>query len=153
MRLFVTTLMFAIAAVAFAQVLETDNSPEAVDEIRSLESNLSNLIVHGDWDEFSKFLAADYVRTIADGRSETRDQTMATLRSGEPRILAMIPEELEVRLYGDTAIVTGNLTLTARLENRVREKRNRFTDVFIRRSGRWFLAATQITPAAPVGKR
>lgn len=94
---------------------------------------------------YAKSLATGYVRTAGDGRTENSEQSMATLRSGDPKIVAMIPEDLEVRLYGDTAILTGSLILTTRQQNRVRERHSRLTEVFIRRSGFWFLAATQIT--------
>jgi ketosteroid isomerase-like protein len=147
-RALLAGLLFATVLCACAQdrVLQRDDNPEAVAEVKALEQKLADLIVQGNWDEYSKFLASDYVRTIADGRSETRDQTMATLRSGEPKIVAMIPEDVEVRLYGDTAILTGKLIVTARQENKVRERHSRFTEVFIRRNGHWFLAASQTTP-------
>ncbi|HEX3322471.1 MAG TPA: nuclear transport factor 2 family protein [Terriglobales bacterium] len=125
--------------------LERDVNPAAVAEVRALELKLSDLIVQGNWNEYEKILASGYVRTTADGQSENKDQSLATLRSGEPKIVAMIPEEMEVSVYGDTAILTGNLTITARKDNKIRERHSRLTDVFIRRGGAWYLSATQMT--------
>jgi uncharacterized protein DUF4440 len=141
-------LLFAALYPATAQEqprLQNDDNPETVAEIKTLEVRLSALIVAGKWDEFAKSIASGYVRTIGEAKPENREQALATLRSGEPKVVAMIPEEMEVRLYGDAAILTAHLTLTARQDNRVRERHAWMTEVFIRRTSSWFLAATQIT--------
>jgi hypothetical protein len=124
--------------------VQNNNDAETVAQIKTLELKLSDLIVKSNWDEYAKLLASGYVRTVGEAKAENREQALMTLRSGEPKIVAMIPEDLEVRLYGDTAIVTGHLTLTARQENKVRERHAHFTDVFVRHTGDWSLAATQI---------
>lgn len=146
-KLYVLMLSLAALQHSYAQdsVLQSDANCQAVAEIKLLESTLSDLIVKGRWDEYAKSLASDYVRTIGEEAAESREKVLATLRSGEPRIVAMIPEELDVHLYGDTAILTGNLTITASQDRKVRERHARFTEVFIRRNGQWMVAATQIT--------
>jgi len=146
-KLYVLLLSLAALNPSYAQdsILQSDANPQAIAEIKMLESTLSDLIVKGRWDEYAKSLASDYVRTIGEGAAEGREKVLATLRSGEPRIVAMIPEELDVHVYGDTAILTGNLTITASQDRKVRERHGRFTEVFIRRSGQWLVAATQIT--------
>lgn len=148
-RVTLTAVFVALVCLASAQehLLQRDDNVHGTEDIKVLELKVSELVVQADWVALSKLLSSDYVRTLADGHSENREQTMATFQSGEPKIVAMIPEEIEVRIYGDTAISTGKLTLTARQENKVRERHSRFTDVFIRRNGQWFLVATQTTPA------
>ena len=54
----------------------------------------------------------------------------------------MEPTELDVEVYGDTAVLTGKLTVTSAAESR----QSRFRKVFIRRDGRWFLVSLQGTP-------
>jgi hypothetical protein len=141
------TLLFAALHLAFAQEQPSpaDDNRETIAAIKTLETKLSDLIVKSNWDEYAKSLASGYVRTVGEAKAENREQALATLRSGDPKIVAMIPEEMEVRLYGDTAILTAHLTLTARQDNPVRERHARMTEVFIQRNGTWFLAATQIT--------
>jgi hypothetical protein len=51
----------------------------------------------------------------------------------------MEPTELEVEVYGDTAILTGKLAITT--ANAVRH--SRFRKVFIRKDGQWFLVSLQ----------
>ena len=110
--------------------MQSDANPQAIAEIKDVESTLSDLIVKGRWDEYAKSLASDYVRTIGEGAAEGREKVLVTLRSGEPRIVAMIPEELDVHVYGDTAILTGNLTITASQDRKVREMHGRCTRGF-----------------------
>jgi hypothetical protein len=51
----------------------------------------------------------------------------------------MEPTELEVKVYGDTAILTGKLAVTT--AGAVRHAR--FRKVFIRRGEQWFLVSLQ----------
>ena len=52
---------------------------------------------------------------------------------------AMEPTELEVTVYGDTAILTGKLAVTTAGA----VSHGRFRKVFIRRGGQWFLVSLQ----------
>jgi hypothetical protein len=51
------------------------------------------------------------------------------------------PGELSVRVFGDAAIITGRNTITG--VQRARTARIRFTDVFVRRDGRWQAVGAQ----------
>ena len=70
-KLYVLMLSLAALQHSYAQdsVLQSDANPQAVAEIKLLESTLSDLIVKGRWDEYAKSLASDYVRTIGEERS------------------------------------------------------------------------------------
>ncbi len=61
-------------------------------------------------------------------------------RSREGRSVQATMDQLAVRAYGDTAIVTGRTTATAPVALRLR-----FTDVFVRRNGRWLVVASHAT--------
>jgi ketosteroid isomerase-like protein len=61
------------------------------------------------------------------------------------KILDLSPEDLKIRVYGETAIVTGHFTLVQRRNGRVDTFFARQTDVFLKRGGRWLLAASHAT--------
>ncbi len=57
--------------------------------------------------------------------------------------------DMKVRVYGDTAVVTGRLHRVGKDKNGSFDRNYMFTDIFIRRDGRWQIIATQATFVAP----
>ena len=53
-------------------------------------------------------------------------------------------EELRVRIYGDVAIATGIVNTIQ--DPGAKAKRNSFTDVFVRRNGKWLAVNAQELP-------
>ncbi len=56
-------------------------------------------------------------------------------------------EELQIRIYGDVAIATGIVSTLLKPESK--PKRTAFTDVFIRRGGKWLAVNAQELPLEP----
>lgn len=88
-----------------------------------------------------EILAGDFVDVSYQGRFRTKaDHLKATLAPSQSR---QTLDELEVRLYGDTGIVNGrDRVVTADGSGTYKI---RFTDVFVRRAGRWQAVSTQET--------
>ena len=124
-----------------AGTLSADHNDAAEAEIKALEFHLAKLLVSRNFDEYETNLAADYTRINASGVVETREQVMTNYRAGQaaPGGGSMEPTELDVKVYGNTAILTGKLSVT----NSAGTRRSRFRKVFIRRGGRWFLVSLQ----------
>ena len=57
--------------------------------------------------------------------------------------------DLRIRVYGETALVTGRRHEKARLRGEPRAEDIRFTRVYIRRQHRWQVVASQVTPILP----
>ena len=153
----VTLLLVSILATAtvIAQSAPAQPTParlvvnaQAEEEIKALEAKVADLIVHGDWDQYEKLLVSDYAGITYDGKLENREVMMSSLRSGPRKIIVMEPEDLRVRTYGETAVLQGQLTISARESGRVSTKVERFTEVFVRQNGQWYLAARQETATA-----
>jgi len=53
-----------------------------------------------------------------------------------------VVDDVTVMLYGDAAVVRGRTSVSARVNEAPVSARIRFTDVFIRRSGRWQAVAS-----------
>lgn len=57
--------------------------------------------------------------------------------------------DTQVRVNGDTAVVTGIVTMKGKYKDQDISGRYRFTDTFVRRDGRWLILASQSTRVAP----
>ena len=76
----------------------------------------------------------------------TKDQALEMCRSGPP--VTSTVDELMVRSYDDTAIVTGRTTAMTVGDSAPQTIVLRFTDVFVRRQGRWIVVASHATRLA-----
>ena len=140
--------LLALTAGAQGPGLKADADPSGASEIKNLELELAKLIVKGDWAQYSIHLGDDYVRVGAHGEVENKDEVLAGYRSGKNLILDMIPEDLQVKSYGDTAILNEHLTMLVRQNGHVITSVHRVTEVFIRRAGQWSMVALSDVPMA-----
>jgi hypothetical protein len=132
------SILIAASLPASAAVPSADPDAAAEAEIKALELHLAQLLVSRQLDEYEKYLAADYTRINGSGVVETREQVLAGFRASTGEF-SMQPTDLVVNIYGDTAILTGKLTIASTEATRV----SRFRKVFIKRDGRWFLVSLQ----------
>ena len=140
-------LTLSIALTAQQPDVHADANPVAEGEIKALELRLAELIVSGDWDEYAKHLALDYLHTRDNGQVESKDEALAGLRDVKRKIIVMEmePADLVIHIYGDTAVSSAEFTIRVRDNGQVKSRRSRQTDVFVKRDGQWCLVAGQGT--------
>lgn len=90
---------------------------------------------------FATVLDDDFVITFEDGSTYSKTGYLSYSASSSTRVeLAEIPE-MKVRVHGDTAIVTGVYHEKGLDAQRAYDYRDRFTDVWMKKSGKWRLVA------------
>jgi len=103
------------------------------------------LQVERDWEQASvkhdqgaleRVLAPEFVSTDSDGLMQTRAE-MARRHPADLEVLAFSHDDYKVHVFGDAAVVTGRASMTAAQNGRRFSTQERFTDVFVRRDGRW----------------
>jgi ketosteroid isomerase-like protein len=125
--------------------VKADANSAVQTEVQNLELELAKLVVKGEWAQYADFLTDDYARITTQGNIQTKQDVMNELREPARKVLDVLPEELQVRIFGDTAILTGHMTVLARQQGRVTTSFSRYTRVFVKRNNRWMLAAEQGT--------
>ena len=136
--------MRTILALSLLVALFT-SLPAAADDSRQLldlEQRWLTAAMQRDIPALKEILADDFVDVTYEGG--LRDKADHLESSLAPSKSKQSLEELKVRFYGDTGIVTGlNVIVTA---DGSTTYRIRFTDVFVRRGGRWQAVSAQETP-------
>ena len=133
----------ASALIVVALMAQTDATTAALVDI---EQQLTKLILAGDRDGYSAFLADDWSVINTDGNILTKEQVLREMFvTGQRRIDAIAVDEMKVRPLGDVAIVTGRTIASGKLRGATVTATLRFTDVFARRDGRWQIVASQGT--------
>ena len=154
MRWLICVLGLSLGGYAVAQSssrgIHADTNPAAEEEIRELEFHLVDLLVKGD-PAYGPHLAEDYVLIGSDGNVHYKAEMVARFLARDPanRPEAMTPTDLQVRIYGDTAVMNFVLKLERTTNGRRETATARATKVFIRRGGQWYMVNNQGTPLPP----
>ena len=91
-----------------------------------------------------RLYADDYTYTHSNGTVANKAQDIAASMSPDQAWTAHRSDDLKVRIYRDVAVVTGISTLTGSAKGYVSGPR-RFTEVWVRRNGRWQMVGGQST--------
>ena len=114
---------------------------EAVATLHELNAHYIRAFVESDTDWYEQNLTDDFVCIRADGRRVDRAEFLRITAEG-PGVTDVTVDEIDVRPYGDVALVHGVTSYTRDGSPMSR----RYTDVWLRRDGRWKAVAAQITP-------
>jgi len=87
----------------------------------------------------------DYTFTNPHGDFLTKKQRLENLRSAHTQIESVGSEDQDVRVYGDTAVITGRVTLKGKYSGKEASGLYRSISVWVNQRGRWRLVANQIT--------
>ena len=114
-------------------------------ELESLVEQLASTWRQRDCEGWGALIADDWSVTHIDAQVITKPEALEMCRTGPP--VSTTVDQLRVRVYGDTAIVTGR-TKAAVTGSTPQVVVLRFTDVFVRREGRWVVVASHATRVA-----
>jgi imidazolonepropionase-like amidohydrolase/ketosteroid isomerase-like protein len=114
--------------------------------LRDIEERLATAWVKGNRSFIEQILADDWSVTDLTGRVLKKAEVLEEAFGSQDRqIVSMRIDEINVRPFGDWAIVTGRTKAAGKYRGKVAEVTLRFTDVFAYRNGRWQVAASQAT--------
>lgn len=104
-------------------------------------------LASGDSATLERILAPDFLHPVFTGDIIDKAEHIAYV-AAHPRPASVRTrfERLDVRLYGTTAIATGIVVATH--DGQAGARRTVFTDVFVKRSGRWQAVSAQETEVA-----
>lgn len=118
-----------------------ENKVEA--ELMQLERNIGEANISRDKAFFERVEADEFIFTDSGGGITTKAEDVAGLDkpAGAFKLISYVVDEMKVQIYGKTAVVTGRVTTTSKGADREVTGKSRFTDVFVKRGGRWQLVA------------
>lgn len=117
-------------------------------QIARAEDDWRKARIAGDTAFLERFYAAEGRIQGMDGKVQPRAADIALFKSGKIKPKFINHGPLDIAVYGDTAVVTGVDHLGGTAFGRYGEMYLRFTDVLIRRDGRWQLVVQQTTPTS-----
>lgn len=133
------------APAATSTPAATENAEPA---IRKLVTERDQAIQSGDVAAIERIYSDDYISTSATGLHRTKAEVIEDFKSGALKIESISSDDVNVRQHGDTAIVTGRMTAKGKDRGRDVSGERRFTQVYVKKNGRWQLVAFHYSPLA-----
>ena len=90
-------------------------------------------------------VAPDFAQIESGGAVIGRDEFVKDLLDPTLRIDPYKVEDFGVRIYGDTALLTGRIRMTGSAEGKPFRSHFRYIDVYVKRDGAWKVVSIQIT--------
>ena len=142
-----------IAVVAFVSSPLALAQSKAERQILKLNKEYEEAIARRDASVHERLFAADYTYTPGNGNFMDRAEHMEFTKNGGLVVESLRSEDVRVRIYDNTAVVTGLwVSVDRRVSKELTERKIRYILVYVRRDGRWQIVAEQRT-AAPAQSR
>ncbi len=119
--------------------------------ILKLEDQFADASARGDARYLDDVLSEDYVGIVSTGHVVHKADVLAAAREQATSKAApgkFTNQDLVVRVYGNTAVVTGTVIEEQPGEKAASVRKLYFTDVWVRTGNRWKVVSTQGTRAA-----
>lgn len=113
-----------------------------------LATDRAAAIVADDPTRIAPFMADEWV-IVSESGIDPKEKFPSLVESGDLTHSAMDLRPPRARVHGETALVAGRVTNTARFRGERYDADEWTTDVFVKRDGRWLCLLSHITPAAP----
>ena len=121
------------------------NKSEAEDELLKVEKEFAETIVKNDLEGLGRVVADDWIIIDPNGEIVDRARFFEVIKSGSLTHEIMDSEDLRVRIYGDSAVVTAVTRTKGKFMGQEFSTQERATDVFVKRDGRWQCVLTHLT--------
>jgi ketosteroid isomerase-like protein len=138
-------MMFASSTLAQTPAATANSVTSTEDEIKKLEEMRNQAVVHGDVALLDRLTADDYTFITLKGELRTKAEILKGFASGSFHYESREISDLKVRVYGDTAIVTGRSVQEGMENGSDYSGDYRFTRVYVRQKGAWVTVALQTT--------
>jgi ketosteroid isomerase-like protein len=139
------TLMVVLVGFAASVVLSITVAAQTASveqTLLQLERDWERANTTNDTVSLERILAPEFVSTDPNGRMTTRAEVFARRKAGQVKFTSFMQDDYKVQVIGDTAIVTGRSTAQGMRDGKDASGKEHFTDVFVRRNGRWQAVAS-----------
>src|SRR5690348_10925983 len=144
------TRTLAIAALAFLatsvtlgqkQAASRDRSSGVEQAIRQLDNERIQAQIGADAATLDRIYADDFIGVGPSGTVRTKPQVLLDFMSGDLKFQSITTEEVQVRVYENTAVETGLSTMVGQDRGKAVPRDTRFTRVWVKQQGHWRLVA------------
>ena len=135
------TVVLSVAVPIQARQPKTESDAEISQTLQSMEQAWLDAEKNQDAAAFEKIVAGDWIAITPEGKSQTKAERAAEIKAGH--IDSATLGDMKVRVFGDTAVVTGTDDEVSSEDSKKSSNHYVWTDVFVKRNGKWLAVASQ----------
>jgi len=128
-------------AIGQEQNASKDHGSSVEQTIRQLDDERIQAQIGADAVALDRLYADDFIGVGPSGTVRTKAQVIADFTSGKLKFQSITTDEVQVRVYENTAVETGLSTMIGQDAGKVVPRDTRFTRVWVKQQGRWRLVA------------
>ncbi len=117
----------------------------AEEELKKLETNRAAAVVKGDVATLEKQTSDDYTLINMNGQMSDKSQMVNAFKTGQSKLTSDELSDMKVRVYGNTAVITGKADVNGTLGGKDATGQIMFTRVYVKKGGQWQSVAFQQT--------
>src|SRR5438046_3544907 len=136
----ITILIIAASSLASGQTAgrQKFRNAKVEQELKKVEEEWANAYVRHDAEPLKRILADEFITVGSNGQSHGKAQDIEELKSDSATYEYSTPYDMDIRVYGDIAVVVGRTKERGRYDSgRQFTNEYRWTDIFVKRQGRW----------------
>ena len=114
-----------------------------VEEIHEVEDRRYDAMIRGNPEALANTLADEFVYHQANGKINDKPGYVKQMQSGTVKIFSAERYDVKIKVYGDIATAVGDTRLDLEIGGERRKADLRYLNVWVKRDGRWQLAARQ----------
>jgi ketosteroid isomerase-like protein len=114
-------------------------------EIMKIEKARDAAVVKGDVANLDAGSTSDYTIVTSDGVLNSKSQILDEFKSGRLKIASVNSTNTDVRVYGNSAVVSGISRIKGTQEGHDISGKLRYLRVYVKQNGKWLAVATQHT--------
>ncbi|CAN5320682.1 hypothetical protein BH18GEM1_BH18GEM1_18630 [soil metagenome] len=146
-RILVVAMLVAASSFVFCQPTRSSANQKGDDEqaVRQLLNELYTALGRNDTAALDRIYADDYTLVNEDGVLTTKAPRLAAIKSGELKFESVSFDEVNVRLYGNTAVATYRAINKVQFKGQEIGGQFRVTVTLVKKNERWQVVAAQVT--------
>ena len=143
-----STLVIAVLAITLTSLAlgqeesaRKDQKSAVEQAIRHLDDERIQAQIGADAVALDRIYADDFIGVGPSGTVRTKTQVISDFTSGDLKFQSITTDEVQVRVYENTAVETGLSTMVGQDKDKAVPRDTRFTRVWVKQQGRWRLVA------------
>jgi uncharacterized protein (TIGR02246 family) len=137
----VVVLTLTSIALGQEQSANRDQRSSVEQAIRQLDNERIQAQIGADAAALDRIYADDFIGVGPSGTVRTKAQVISDFTSGDLKFQSITTDEVQVRVYENTAVETGLSTMVGQDKGKAVPRDTRFTRVWVKQQGRWHLVA------------
>lgn len=155
MRKLSTAVFVFLFASCVPTLLPAQSNGKAEQDVLAARREVNQALLYADVDTLNKDLGDELTVVTAGGKVAHKADVLEWIKTGALRYESFEEKGIEIRLYGDAALVTGTSTMTGQSFGKPAHSHVFDSYLVVRRGGRWITVLHQMTAlpeAAPAAK-